>query len=62
MPRPKKHSFIVEITDMKMGFSERRMKERLHAAINLGFKNLRELHNIANLKVKNYKRVMASKK
>lgn len=55
--RPKKHRFVVEITDMEMGYSTRRMKQIVYDALDSGlYVNGYDTY-FANIQVKEAKRV-----
>ena len=56
--RPRKHKFVVEITDMELGLSNRQMRTNVAAALEHGLFQLGYASFVANVQVKDANRVM----
>ena len=59
MAKPRKHKFIIEITDMSHGLSSREMRSIIALALERGFQMLRHDSSFSNIQVKEFSRVMA---
>lgn len=62
MAQPKRHKFIVEITDMEMGWATKQLGNIIDSAIDRGLYEHGFSSYVANIQVKSFSRVMAAKK
>lgn len=57
---PKRHKFIVELTDMELGWSEREARNHVESALDRGIYEIGLTSFVANVQVKSYRRVEAA--
>lgn len=62
MPRPKKHRFIVEVTDMELEYSENRIRGIVNDALDRGLCEHGYSGSFLNIQVKSLNRVMQAQR
>lgn len=60
MPRPKRHAFIVEVTDVEFDLTNRRVKNIIEDALDYGLYNSDHGRTFENVTVKSKRRVDAA--